>query len=151
IGAADITPLELARAYATFANGGIRPHIRTFEDVVDPSHRTLERQPIEFERVLDGGTAYLRTSLLEGAADRGPGAPLRASGLGGRIAGKTGTSNEERDAWFAGYTPELVTVVWVGFDEPRTLGLAASQIALPVWGHFLREATGGHVRGEFPR
>jgi penicillin-binding protein 1B len=151
IGAADLTPLELARAYATLANGGIRPHIRTFEDVVDPTAGTLERQPIEFERVLDGGTAYLVTSLLEGVVERGTASALRRLGLVGPIAGKTGTSNEERDAWFVGYTPELVAVVWVGFDEPRSLGLAAAGIALPVWGRFLREATGGQVRGAFLR
>jgi penicillin-binding protein 1B len=151
IGAADLTPLELARAYATLANGGIRPHIRTFEDVVDPAAGTLERQPIEFERVLDGGTAYLVTSLLEGVVDRGTGSALRRLGLVGPIAGKTGTSNEERDAWFVGYTPELVAVVWVGFDEPRSLGIAAAGIALPVWARFLDEATGGRVRGAFLR
>jgi penicillin-binding protein 1B len=151
IGAADITPLELARAYATLANGGIRPQIRTFEDVVDPLAGALERQPIESERVLDGGTAYLVTSLLEGVVDRGTAAALRRSGLAGPIAGKTGTSNEERDAWFVGYTPELVTVVWVGFDEPRSLGLASAGIALPLWGRFVREATGGSVRGAFLR
>jgi len=151
IGAADITPLELARAYATLANGGIRPQIRTFEDVVDPVAGALERQPIESERVLDGGTAYLVTSLLEGVVDRGTAGSLRRSGLAGPIAGKTGTSNEERDAWFVGYTPELVTVVWVGFDEPRSLGLASAGIALPLWGRFMREATGGSVRGAFLR
>ena len=151
IGAADITPLELARAYATLANGGIRPQIRTFEDVVDPLAGALERQPIESERVLDGGTAYLVTSLLEGVVDRGTAAALRRAGLAGPIAGKTGTSNEERDAWFVGYTPELVTVVWVGFDEPRSLGLASAGIALPLWGRFMREATGGSVRGVFLR
>jgi penicillin-binding protein 1B len=151
IGAADITPLELARAYATLANGGIRPHIRTFEDVVDPQAGTLERQPIEFERVLDAGTAYLVTSLLEGVVDRGTASALRTQGLVGPIAGKTGTSNEERDAWFVGYTPEIVAVVWVGFDEPRSLGLASAGIALPVWGRFLRDATGGRVRGAFLR
>jgi penicillin-binding protein 1B len=151
IGAADITPLELARAYATLANGGIRPHIRTFEDVVDAERGALERQPIEFERVLEGGTAYLVTSLLEGVVDRGTASALRAQGLVGPVAAKTGTSNEERDAWLAGYTPELVAVVWVGYDEPRSLGLAASAIALPIWGRFLRAATGGQVRGAFLR
>jgi penicillin-binding protein 1B len=144
IGAADLTPLELA-------NGGIRPQIRTFEDVVDPRGGTLERQPIEFERVLDGGTAYLVTSLLQGVVDRGTAASLRRLGLVGPVAGKTGTSNQERDAWFVGYTPELVAVVWVGFDEPRSLGIAASGIALPLWGRFLRETTGGLVRGVFLR
>jgi penicillin-binding protein 1B len=151
IGAADITPLELARAYATLANGGIRPQIRTFEDVVDPLAGTLERQPIEAERVLDGGTAYLVTSLLEGVVNRGTAAALRSAGLSGPLAGKTGTSNDERDAWFVGYTPELVAVVWVGFDEPRSMGLASSAIALPVWQRFIREATGGAVRGVFLR
>jgi membrane carboxypeptidase/penicillin-binding protein len=67
------------------------------------------------------------------------------------VAGKTGTTNDERDAWFAGYTPELVVVVWVGFDEPRSLGVPASRIALPVWARFLREATGGEVSGSFDR
>ena len=151
IGAADITPLELARAYATFANGGIRPQIRTFEDVVDPLAGTLERQPIEAERVIDGGTAFLITSLLEGVVDRGTAAALRRGGLTGPLAGKTGTSNDERDAWFVGYTPELVAVVWIGFDEPKSLGIAASGIALPVWERFMREATGGTVRGAFVR
>jgi penicillin-binding protein 1B len=151
IGAADITPIELARAYATLANGGIRPQIRTFEDVVDPLAGTLERQPIEAERVLDGGTAYLVTSLLEGVVNRGTGAGLRRGGLSGPVAGKTGTSNEERDAWFVGYTPELVAAVWVGFDEPKSMGVAASAIALPVWERFVREATGGAVRGAFLR
>jgi penicillin-binding protein 1B len=87
IGSADLSPLELARAYATIANGGIRPQIRTFEDVVDGSGAAVERQPIGFERVLDAGTAYLATSLLEGVIDRGTGRGVRAGGIRGPIAG----------------------------------------------------------------
>jgi penicillin-binding protein 1B len=149
IGSADLSPLELARAYATIANGGIRPQIRTFEDVVDDSGKAVERQPIGFERVLDAGTAYLATSLLEGVIDRGTGRGVRAGGISGPIAGKTGTSDEERDAWFVGFSPELVVVVWIGFDEPRSLGLPSSRVALPVWTRFVREATGGRLRGSF--
>jgi penicillin-binding protein 1B len=149
IGAADLTPLELARAYATFANGGVRPRVRTFEDVVDPRGGTPERQPIQFERVLDAGTAYLVTSLLQGVVDRGTGAGVRAAGIAGPVAGKTGTSNDERDAWFAGFTPELVVVLWVGFDAPRSLGQAAGRIAVPIWARFVREATGGNIIGSF--
>jgi penicillin-binding protein 1B len=149
IGSADLSPLELARAYATIANGGIRPQIRTFEDVVDGSGAAVEGQPIGFERVLDAGTAYLAISLLEGVIDRGTGRGVRAGGIRGPIAGKTGTSDEERDAWFIGFSPELVVVVWVGFDEPRSLGLPSSRVALPVWIRFLREATGGQLRGRF--
>ncbi len=149
IGAADLTPLELARAYATFANGGVRPRVRTFEDVVDPRGGTPQRQPIQFERVLDAGTAYLVVSLLQGVVDRGTGAGVRGAGIVGPVAGKTGTSNDERDAWFAGFTPELVVVLWVGFDAPRTLGQASGRIAVPIWARFVREATGGTVDGAF--
>jgi penicillin-binding protein 1B len=150
LGSADVTPLELARAYATFASGGVRPRVRTFEDVIDDTGTTLERQPIEFERVLDAGTAFLVTSLMQGVVDRGTGSGVRAVGISGPVAGKTGTSNEERDAWFAGFTPEMVVVLWVGFDEPRSLGQAAARIAVPIWARFLREATGGEVAGVFP-
>ena len=109
----------------------------------------MERQSIGFERVLDAGTAYLATSLLEGVIDRGTGRGVRARGIRGPIAGKTGTSDEERDAWFVGFSPELVVVVWIGFDEPRSLGLPSSQVALPVWTRFVRDATGGKLRGTF--
>jgi len=149
IGAADLTPLELARAYATIANGGIRPRVRTFEDVVDPDGGSVQRQPIDFERVLDAGTAYLAVSLLEGVVNRGTGKKVRAAGIEGPVAGKTGTSNDERDAWFVGFTPEMVVAIWVGFDAPRSLGLPSSQIAAPIFARFLKEVTGGQVRGSF--
>lgn len=149
IGSADLTPIELARAYATLANGGVRPEIRTFEDAVDAERGTLERRTIAFQRVLDPGVAYLAASLLEGVVDRGTARAVRAAGLTGPVAAKTGTSDEERDAWFVGFTPELVAAVWVGFDEPRSLRLPASQVALPIWLHFAKEATGGRVRGAF--
>ncbi len=151
LGSAELTPVELARAYATLANGGMRPRVRNFEDVVDPRGGAVEREPIAFQRVLDSGTAYLATSLLQGVVDRGTAAAIRRWGLVGPIAGKTGTSNDEKDAWFVGFTPELVAVVWVGYDEPKSLGLASAQVALPVWAHFLKEVTGGHVRGAFVR
>lgn len=151
IGAADLSPLELARAYATLANGGIRPEIRTFEDVVDPEGGAVARQPIRFERVLDPGTAYLAVSLLEGVVDRGTARAVRAAGLRGPVAGKTGTSDEERDAWFVGFTPELVVAVWVGFDEPRSLGVPSSRAAVPMWTRFVKEATGGEIRGAFAK
>ena len=147
LGAADLSPLELARAYATIANGGVRPEIRLFEDVVDQSG-TRERRAIAFQRVMDPATAYLGISLLQGVVDHGTARGLRRA-LTGPIAGKTGTSDDSKDAWFAGITPELVAVVWVGFDEPRSMQFTSSQIALPIWMHFVREATGGRIRGAF--
>lgn len=149
IGAADVSPLEMARAYATLANRGVRPEIRTFEDVVDPRGGTVERQEIRFERVLDAGTAFLVTSLMQGVVDRGTARALRRAGINGPVAGKTGTSDDERDAWFVGFTPELVVAVWVGFDKPRSMGLASSKVALPIWARFVREVTGGTIRGRF--
>jgi membrane carboxypeptidase/penicillin-binding protein len=72
-------------------------------------------------------------------------------GMEGAIAGKTGTTDDERDLWFVGFTPELVTVVWVGFDQPRPIGISSSRAAIPIWVDFVREAVGSQVRGVFPR
>jgi penicillin-binding protein 1B len=151
LGTAELSPLEVARAYASIASGGIRPEMQSFEDVVGRDGRVLERRRLGFERVLDAGTAYLVTSLLEGVAERGTAASVRAGGLRGPIAAKTGTTDEERDLWFVGYTPDLVAVVWLGFDEPRSVGLSASRGALPIWRRFVEGATGGVVRGAFLR
>lgn len=151
LGAADVTPLEMARAYATFANGGVRPEVLLFEDVADDAGRTLERRRVESARALDPGTAFLTVSLLEGVVDRGTARALRRAGFIGPIAGKTGTSDESKDLWFAGFTPDLVAVVWVGYDEPRPMRHAAASIALPIWQRFLAEATGKRVAGSFPR
>jgi penicillin-binding protein 1B len=149
LGTADVSPLEMARAYATLASGGVRPVVRTFDEVVDAEGRLVERRRLDFERVLDEGTAYLATSLLEGVIQRGTGRGLARYGLSGPIAGKTGTSDEERDAWFIGFTPELVVAVWVGFDEPQSLGLSGSSAALPIFARVVHEATGGELRGAF--
>ena len=151
LGTAELAPLELARAYATLASGGVRPDVQTVEDVVDSTGAVLERRELGFERVLDAGTAYLATSLLEGVAERGTAAGVRAGKLRGPVAAKTGTTDDERDLWFVGFTPELVAVVWVGYDEPRSVGVASSVGALPIWRRFAEEATGGRVRGAFPR
>jgi penicillin-binding protein 1B len=151
LGTADVSPLDIARAYATIASGGIRPATQTVEDLVDAEGHTLERRRLGFERVLDAGTAFLATSMLAGVADRGTAAGVRSTGLRGPIAAKTGTSDQERDLWFVGFTPEIVAVVWIGFDEPRSIGVPSSVGALPVWRRFAEEVTGGRIRGAFPR
>jgi penicillin-binding protein 1B len=149
LGSADVTPLEMARAYATIANGGVRPEIRTFEDLVGPEGLTLERRDIGFERVIDAGTAYLATSLMQGVVDRGTAASIRRNGITGPIAGKTGTTNKEVDAWFIGFTPDLVIAIWVGFDTPQPTGLTGGQVAVPVFTSIVREAIGSSVGGAF--
>jgi penicillin-binding protein 1B len=151
LGTAEVSPMEIARAYATIASGGIRPEIQAIEDLVGADGRTLERRRLRFERVLDAGTAFLATSMLEGVAERGTASGVRATGLRGPVAGKTGTTDGEHDLWFVGFTPELVAVIWIGFDEPRSLGVPSSVGALPVWRSFVHSLTGGRVRGAFVR
>ena len=151
LGTAELSPLEVARAYATLANGGRRPWPHAFEDVVDPEVGTLDRRELRFDRALDAGTAYLTTSLLRGVVDRGTGRRVRAMGLRGPVAGKTGTTDENRDLWFVGFTPELVAVVWVGFDRPQSLGVSSSRAAIPIWVDFVRQSFGTRVRGDFLR
>jgi penicillin-binding protein 1B len=152
LGTAEVAPLELAVAYATFANGGLRPTPRSFIGLLDDRGVGQEQWPLAgARRVLDPGTAFLTTSLLEGVVDRGTGRGIRARGLEGPIAGKTGTTDEEVDLWFVGFTPELVAVVWIGYDEPRRIGVPSSQGALPIWADFLTEVSGSRVRGRFVR
>ncbi len=152
LGSFEVTPLELAAAYATLANGGrpVRPlGVRTVG-------RRAEALPTRGARGVRGGVssvspeeAYLITYLLRGVVDRGTGAAARALGLGGAAAGKTGTTNDTRDAWFAGYSPRLVAVVWIGFDDGTPLGLSGARAALPIWTDFMRAAAALEDPGEF--
>jgi penicillin-binding protein 1B len=152
LGTAEVSPLEIVTVYATFANGGLRPTPRSFIGLLDDRGIGQEQWPLEgARRVLDPGTAYLTTSVLEGVVDRGTGAGIRALGLRGPIAGKTGTTDDEYDLWFVGFTPEIVAVVWVGYDEPRPIGVPSSRGALPIWADFLAEISGGSVRGAFAK
>jgi penicillin-binding protein 1B len=151
LGTAEVSPMEVALAYATLASGGIRPEIQAIEDLVDAQGATLERRQLRFERMLDAGTAFLATSLLEGVAERGTARAVRATGLSGPVAAKTGTTDGEHDLWLVGFTPEVVAVVWIGFDKPQSLGVASSVGALPIWRRFVQDLTGGRVRGVFAR
>jgi len=152
LGTAEVSPLEVARAYATLANGGRRSTPRTFVDVVQPGGLAHENRPLEGSTAaIAPGTAYLAVSLLQGVVDRGTAARVRAIGMEGPIAGKTGTTDDEYDLWFVGFTPELVAVVWVGYDEPANIGLPSSRGALPIWTDFVSDVVGSRIRGAFPR
>jgi penicillin-binding protein 1B len=146
LGTADVSPMEIARAYATLASGGLRPTPHTFEDLTSKS-RTLERRKIKIERVIDPGLAFLGVTLLEGVVNRGTARRIRSLGLEGPVAGKTGTTDDERDLWFVGFTPELVVAVWLGFDEPRGIGVSSTRGPLPIWVSFVKEVLGSHPRG----
>src|SRR5207249_9061176 len=114
LGVAETSLLELTAAYGVFASGGVRRPPRLVVAVTSADGETLYAAPPEEERVLDPGVAYLVTHLLEGVIDRGTGRSARAAGLSGAAAGKTGTTDDTRDAWFIGFTPEVVAGVWVG-------------------------------------
>ena len=140
LGSFEVTPLELAAAYAAFANGGHAITPTAVRAVVDRAGGLFEpRRPARTE-AMRTDEAYVLTSLLQGVVDRGTGAAARLLGVEGPVAGKTGTTNDGRDAWFVGYTPRLVALVWVGFDEREALHLSGSQAALPIWADFMRAA-----------
>ena len=141
LGAFEVTPLALARAYLPLANGGIRPAavsgIRTVQfgdDEVKPAAAE------ESARVVSPAEAWLLTSLLKGVVTSGTASAVRASGLPDVVAGKTGTTNDGRDAWFVGYSPRLLALVWVGFDNGEPHGMSGAKAALPIWLDFMKQA-----------
>jgi penicillin-binding protein 1B len=137
LGAASVTPVELATVYATFARGGVRPPVHALVAIRDRHGKAVPAAALPSpERVLSPQSAYLVTSMLQGVLDHGTGYAARALGVEGELAGKTGTTNDQRDSWFAGYSPDRATVVWVGYDDNAPTGLSGSRGALPIWSRF---------------
>lgn len=140
LGSFEVTPLELAAAYATLARAGERAPVTAIRAVVDRDGALVDEPAGSRAQAVRADEAFVVTHLLRGVVDRGTGAAVRALGVEGPVAGKTGTTNEGRDAWFVGYTPRLVALVWVGFDEREVLRLSGAQAALPIWADFMRSA-----------
>jgi penicillin-binding protein 1B len=139
LGAYVATPLEVAGAYTIFADRGEYVAPRCIVAVADSEGQTVWENPVRSRRVLDSRVSYLMVSLLESVINNGTGAGVRARGFRLPAAGKTGTSH---DGWFAGFTSNLLAVVWVGYDDDRDLNLTGAQSALPVWTEFMKLATG---------
>src|SRR5204862_4955250 len=140
LGSFEVTPLELARAYLPFLNGGQRtPPAHAVRAVQDPGG-ALDVDEEPSKSVMSPAEAYLMTSLLEGVITAGTGASARALGVTGAVAGKTGTTNDGRDAWFVGGNPGLLVAVWVGYDSDEAHGLSGAEGALPIWAEFMRPA-----------
>jgi penicillin-binding protein 1B len=137
IGTFEITPLEMVRAYTAFANGGLLSELTPIVKIHDSNSSDIAFEQTEPEHVLRPQIAFLVTSLLESVINNGTGEGVRARGFVLPAAGKTGTSH---DGWFAGYTPDLLCIVWVGFDDNRELNLSGSQSALPIWTEFMKKA-----------
>ena len=141
LGAAELTPLEVAVAYSTLANGGVRPRPLAVRNVIDQNTKVLEKHDVRNEQVISPQLASVMNDLLKGVLDRGTAAMARRWGFTRPAAGKTGTTNDYKDAWFVGYTPDLLAVVWVGFDGPSKLNLSGAEAALPIWTEFMKNAT----------
>jgi penicillin-binding protein 1A len=151
LGASGVRPVELVNAYATFAAGGrFSPH-RLVRAIYDSKGNKVKLpKPPQAEQVLKPQAAYIITSMLESVVKSGT--AQAAKKLERPVAGKTGTSNQARDAWFVGYTAELVAGVWVGYDDHRPLGKgeSGSKSALPIWIDFMQGASAGRPAVAFP-
>jgi penicillin-binding protein 1B len=149
LGSYELSMVEAARAYAVLASGGSLPNVFSYTDVVHADGRVVEERAPQSARVFDPAEVFLVTSALEGAVDRGTGAALRERGFQGEIAGKTGTSSDYRDAWFIGYTPDLVIAVWVGFDDGASVRVTGAVAALPIFADVLEAARGKEPGAEW--
>lgn len=147
LGAFEATPIELAGAYTVFPGRGafVAPWLLNL--VTDDHDQVLLRHTPAPSRQASARAAYMATSVLESVISAGTGASAVDYGAKGAMGGKTGTTDEYRDAWFVGFTPEVVVAVWVGFDESRMLGLSGAKAALPTWARFI--AGSGLGRGKF--
>ena len=157
LGAGSVTPMQMASAYSVFANGGylVQPHLIT--RVTDYKGRVLVESPLpdqpqESQRAIPPRNAYLMTSLMQEVTRSGTAARAQAMLKRPDIYGKTGTTNDAMDAWFAGYQPHLAAVVWIGYDTPRKLGdrETGGGLSLPVWIGFMETALRGIPVGEPP-
>ena len=135
LGTEEVTPLQLASAYAAFVNDGRRVEAKAITSVGEPP--ATHAAPQAVDQVVSPTTAYMITNMLAGVIDRGTARKARGAVRGTAIAGKTGTS---RDGWFVGYSPNLVCVVWIGFDDNKQLGLTGAEAALPAWVDFMNDA-----------
>jgi penicillin-binding protein 1A len=150
LGTAELTPLELARAYCALASQGMLPKPTFVTGITDARGNVLERTEPELEQAIPAETAYQITSMLQDVVRRGTG--RQADGLGRPTAGKTGTTNHFHDNWFIGYTPGLLTAVWLGFDDKRSLGSkeTGGRNAAPIWKAFMDVAVQGLPTDDFP-
>ncbi len=148
LGAFEATPLEVAAAYTVLANRGARAPLHAVSRVT-AGERLVHRARDRPRPVARADSAFLVTSMLRSTLDTGTAASARRNGFAHDAAGKTGTSNDLRDAWFAGFTPTLLTVVWVGMDDDSPLGLTGAEAALPIWTTFMRRAVAERTLPEF--
>ena len=143
LGVFEATPYEIATAYTIFPNGGIERPLKNVLRVIKGGQDVTRASSERSKTVTRPDTTYLVTNMMRSVINEGTAAAVRSQGFALDAAGKTGTTNDLRDAWFVGFTPELLTVVWVGFDDNQPVGLSGAQAALPIWIQFMKAALAG--------
>nr|MDP9362473.1 transglycosylase domain-containing protein [Acidobacteriota bacterium] len=150
LGAVDLPPIEMADAYATIARLGSRVPLHTVKFVTDDRNRMLSAggdvQPVQ---VFPARDMYILVNVMKGVVDRGTAATARSMGFRLVAAGKTGTTNDKRDAWFIGFTPKTLTLTWLGFDDNEPTGLSGGTGAVPIWTRFMQAVTAGQPDVDF--
>ncbi len=138
LGAFEVIPLELARAYSAFAADGRLAFPLSVKEIVDERGKVLKQRYMTVETVISAAKAYLMTSMLGSVVAEGTARGLRSVGFDFPVAAKTGTTNGYRDAWFVGYTPDILILVWVGRDDGGSIGATGAQAAMPIWADIAR-------------
>jgi penicillin-binding protein 1B len=141
LGGIEVTPMQIAHAYAILANEGLEVPPYAVTAVVDQNSKVIEGHELKAEQVLSPDLAYTMDFMLEQVINHGTGQGARRLGFTRPAGGKTGTTNDSKDAWFAGFTPNLLAVVWTGFDQKEVLGLTGAEASLPAWTAFMKAAT----------
>lgn len=151
LGTGEVTPLDLTAAFAMFPNGGFAVRPRAMARVVDSDGGSAYENLPHTDRVLSPQTAYQMVSMLEDVMDRGTASAARSWGIRFPSGGKTGTTNDFKDAWFVGFSSSVVVGVWVGFDQPKSIGPGGygARYALPIWSDFMRRAARRRQPGAF--
>jgi penicillin-binding protein 1B len=148
LGVFEATPFEIATAYTIFPNGGTVRPLRALMRIISEGKEIPILIP-QGKTVARKDTTFLVTNMMRSVLNEGTAAGARGQGFTLDAAGKTGTTNDLRDAWFVGFTPELLTVVWVGLDDNQPIGLSGAQAALPIWTMFMTRALAGHASQAF--
>ena len=150
LGAFEISPMEIAGAYAVFANSGVGVAPNAIVGVMTGDGTVLDRKAATLSPSLPADAVYLVNTILKGAVDHGTATAARGRGLTGVLAGKTGTTNDGRDAWFVGFSPRFLAAVWVGYDDNRGLSLSGTQAAVPIFADFSRSVPAQNFAEDFP-
>jgi penicillin-binding protein 1B len=149
LGGIEVTPMQIAQAYSIMADYGLAVQSYAVTAVVDQSGKVIEGHELQARQVLSPQLAYMIDFMLEQVINHGTGEGARKRGFIRPAAGKTGTTNDSKDAWFAGFTPNLLAVIWTGFDQKEELGLTGAEASLPAWTDYMKAATASRPALDF--